>query len=445
MFSKAVFDEIKSFMEPFDSEKKALERVLNHSEFTDSPVLRNLLIYLVECYHKNSIPKETAIAIDVFGKDSSFNPSEDTIVRVNTHNLRHKLEHYYKGKGRRDKLKIVIPKGHYAVKFERVRRSSYYFNGNGTRKTLLTALFIILTVALTYFLTRTLSHQEQVDNPFSAFGANHFIWGDFIDDARPTLIVLGDFYFLRYFDEETQRGFRIRDILINNEAELEKFKQRYPEYRALQRDKENSFVHKDQIFAYSRILPIFLAHGIQPKIRLVSQLPSSELLNNNIVFLGNFKNIGIFKSFFKHSHFTYQLTASTPRANPRDPFKLYSDQKIFYNADDDTTVIAYDRIGSVYQSHTDYSIVSKFPGPNQNTVMLFVSFYSAGISQAVEIFSSSEKLEMIKRRMHPLPQDSTRYFEILFETTGYNRTGLTTTIKHFHTIDPGLNFWSLLD
>ncbi|MBD3374833.1 hypothetical protein GF406_07365 [candidate division KSB1 bacterium] len=430
-------------MEPFDSERKALEKVLNNSEFADSPVLRNLLIYLVKCYHNNSTPKETAIAIDVFGKDSSFNPAEDTIVRVNTHNLRHKLEHYYKGKGRRDKLQIVIPKGHYAVKFERVRRSPFYVDR--TRKTVLTALLFIFAVAMTFILTRTFGSQGPKNNPFSPMSANHFIWGDFINEDKPTLIVLGDFYFLRYFDEETQRGFRIRDILINNETELEKFKQRYPEYKSLQRDTENSFVHKDQVFAYSRILPIFLAHGITPGIRLVSQLPSHELLNNNIVFLGNFKNIGIFKSFFKHSHFAYQLTASTPRANPRDPFKLYSDQKIFYDADDDTTVITYDRIGSVYHSHTDYSIVSKFPGPNNNTIMLFVSFYSAGISQAVDLFSSTEKLAMIKERMQALSQDSTRFFEILFETTGYNRTGLTTTIKHFHPIDPELNFWSLLD
>ncbi len=57
--------------------------------------------------------KEFTLGIEVFEKDESFDPSVDSIVRVEATRLRSKLTEYYVGEGQGDPVRIGIPKGHY--------------------------------------------------------------------------------------------------------------------------------------------------------------------------------------------------------------------------------------------------------------------------------------------------------------------------------------------
>src|SRR4030042_2802502 len=91
--------------------------ILESKEFRDSPVYKNLLSYLVESTLSNNVPKEITIAIDVFGKDANFNANKDSTVRYHIHILRKKLDEYYRNEGREDKIRLVIPKGHYEIEF----------------------------------------------------------------------------------------------------------------------------------------------------------------------------------------------------------------------------------------------------------------------------------------------------------------------------------------
>ena len=68
--------------------------------------------------------KEFALAVDVFGKDQSFDPGIDSIVRVEASRLRSKLREYYDTVGAGDPLKIEIPKGHYVPVFRRLNAVS---------------------------------------------------------------------------------------------------------------------------------------------------------------------------------------------------------------------------------------------------------------------------------------------------------------------------------
>lgn len=61
--------------------------------------------------------KEFTLGIEVFEKDESFDPSVDSIVRVEATRLRSKLTEYYVGEGQRDSVRIDIPKGHYVPVF----------------------------------------------------------------------------------------------------------------------------------------------------------------------------------------------------------------------------------------------------------------------------------------------------------------------------------------
>ena len=64
---------------------------------------------------------EYCIATAVFGRaKTTFNASEDAIVRVEAHRLRKRLKEYYAGPGRNHAIQIVLPTGTYIPSFRQV-------------------------------------------------------------------------------------------------------------------------------------------------------------------------------------------------------------------------------------------------------------------------------------------------------------------------------------
>lgn len=100
--------------------KNALLRVLQSTEFNAVQQLRSFLTYVVraELENRSHELKGYTIAVEALGRDESFDPISDPIVRVEAARLRRRLTKYYSGDGRDDPLRIVIPKGTYVPRFE---------------------------------------------------------------------------------------------------------------------------------------------------------------------------------------------------------------------------------------------------------------------------------------------------------------------------------------
>ena len=101
--------------------RQQLERILASATFRQSDRLKRFLTFIVReaiTGHRDEL-KEYVIGVQVFGKEESFDPRTDPIVRVQARRLRAKLVHYYGGEGRADELIIDLPKGGYAPVFKR--------------------------------------------------------------------------------------------------------------------------------------------------------------------------------------------------------------------------------------------------------------------------------------------------------------------------------------
>lgn len=105
-----------------DPRWQATERILQSLVFRRSPRLCQLLAYMAEqsLLDEHHQLTETAIAVHVFGRDSSFDPAIDTIVRSQMVRLREKLEQYYHEDKGHEAIRIVVPKGKYQIHFEQV-------------------------------------------------------------------------------------------------------------------------------------------------------------------------------------------------------------------------------------------------------------------------------------------------------------------------------------
>ena len=105
---------------PSESEvRAALGRILESEEFIRSKRIGAFLRFVVEeaLADRGDRLKAVTIAQDVFGRDESFDPRTDTIVRVEAGRLRRRLKRYYEASGREDSVLIEIPVGTYTPRF----------------------------------------------------------------------------------------------------------------------------------------------------------------------------------------------------------------------------------------------------------------------------------------------------------------------------------------
>jgi TolB-like protein/Flp pilus assembly protein TadD len=117
-----------------DSQKLVLEqlqRIIGSATFQPVDRLKRFLTFIVNeaLEGRRKDLKEYVIGVQVFGKEDSFDPRTDPIVRVQARRLRAKLVRYYREEGRIDEWIVELPKGGYAPIFKRretpvlVRRS----------------------------------------------------------------------------------------------------------------------------------------------------------------------------------------------------------------------------------------------------------------------------------------------------------------------------------
>ena len=99
--------------------RAALERILGSVEFARSKRVGSFLRFVVEetLADRGDRLKAFSIAREVYGRDETFDPRTDTIVRVEAGRLRRRLVKYYETMDQDDPVRIDIPKGGYTPAF----------------------------------------------------------------------------------------------------------------------------------------------------------------------------------------------------------------------------------------------------------------------------------------------------------------------------------------
>ena len=99
--------------------RAALGRVAASAAFTASPRMQDFLRYVVEetLAGRGDEIKGYSLALEVFRRGDSFDPANDSVVRVEAARLRRTLATYYEGEGKDDPVVIGIPKGGYVPDF----------------------------------------------------------------------------------------------------------------------------------------------------------------------------------------------------------------------------------------------------------------------------------------------------------------------------------------
>jgi len=97
-----------------------VQRIIQSKAFRTSEIHRNLLSYLAEKSLSGTAGglKEYTVGLDVFAKPASYDPRQESVVRMHVARLRQKLADYYRTEGVNDAVIVDLPKGGFKVTFE---------------------------------------------------------------------------------------------------------------------------------------------------------------------------------------------------------------------------------------------------------------------------------------------------------------------------------------
>jgi hypothetical protein len=136
--------------------REELDRVLASHEFQSSKLCQSFLRYVVENTlngHTDSL-KERTIGIEVFGKTTSYDPSEDAGVRVKAGEVRKRLRSYYLSGPADAQLSIDLPAGTYIPEFRHVKREEQLTPAKSwvrSRLFLIASSVVLLGLAMSVF------------------------------------------------------------------------------------------------------------------------------------------------------------------------------------------------------------------------------------------------------------------------------------------------------
>lgn len=134
-----------------DAVRLQTERILASETFAGSERLSRFLRFTVETtlQGQGDQIKEYLVGREVFDRNDDYDPRLDPIVRVEARRLRSKLDEYYAGPGRQDRLRIQFRKGSYApfVELADVASPGVYATSGPSRRWLIAAGGVAVVLA----------------------------------------------------------------------------------------------------------------------------------------------------------------------------------------------------------------------------------------------------------------------------------------------------------
>jgi len=433
--------------------RRHLQKTLSSEQMEKSETSQKLLRYLAERALRGDIPKETEIAIDVFGRDSSFNSAEESLVRVGVRALRRRLHDYYAQSGQHDEFVFTIPKGGYrlnCVPREALPEPDEPLSATETEvpvplarpaaetepdlveplrpraapqwvrvwSIVATALLLVSVSVSTYlWLNRT---RLTVDPATAALARTPF-WSGIIDSDRPLMLVLGDGFMYTNVDRLTGRVQLIRDRAINSSEELRVFLAANPSIAEGRGQRYTSMLQKSTTLGMASVLRLVSHPGRQIEIRPRDDMQVDDLQKYDIIYIGPLSRLGPLAGYYElQSRYRYESKTNSVR--------------------DIVTGKSFVPEGELTDKHTEYALAARFIGPGGNHILILTpGGRNSGMLLTVRTFTSTKELQDIARRLldshKPLPDS----FEALLSVTSFGQTDVASEVLDVHALPSPLN------
>jgi len=412
---------LKSIGEVFsEAELRALcRRIINSGELGRSKFYSVMLQYLVQCSLENRLPRELELAIEVLGRGEDFDVTADSAVRVYVHQLRKKLDSYYENNEQGATYRIVIPKGQYAIAVNsqssslmplRIKRPEPYLSfTNGLMFTVVFLLLANLIVLITG--SATTSNQSTFEV------AEHPVWDSVLSDNQPILLVMGDYYIFGELNANGNIARMVREFNINSRTDLEDLQFNDIEQAGNYLDLDLSYMPEGSAFALAKIVPILEKSGKPVGITMMSDLTTSDIRSNHIVY------IGYLSALEKLANMAF--AGSGLKIGRSYDELLNTETSKYYTSD-----AGLPEEGEPFR---DYGMFSTFPVSVDTQVILISGMRDAGLMHTAQALANVDALMDLVTAVDN--DEALTSFEALFEVYGVDRLNFDANLVYARALD----------
>jgi len=382
--------------------------------------LLELFDFLVARSAENRPPKESEIALAVFGKADGDVSRDDPVARVYVHRLRKRLEDFYLRQALPGEIRLDIPRGEYRIVGARTDAAATA----GTTETAASrvswlpmswkmiaaacaALIVLVNVGIWVVVMNT-----RPDRPTRI--ADNAVWSELAHGDRPLLIVVGDYYMFGEYEDQVQLKRLIRDFSINSKEDLTRHYMNDPAQFDRYSDVALQYLPTSSAYALANLAPL-MKDGRSVKVSLASELTPDQLKANDIIFIGLLSGLGSLRDpVFARSNFS--VGKSYDQIVDAATGKTYTSEAFVASPGD-----------SMYR---DYGFFSAFSGPAGNRIAILTGSRDTALMGVAEFLTHPETLAKVNTAI-----GDAKDFEMLFEVKGQKHINLEAHILTSHPID----------
>ncbi len=413
-----------------DAVRDQLERILASGGFARSERLSRFLRFAVEkkLQGEGDRLKEYLLGIEVFDRNSSYDPRLDPIVRVEASRLRAKIREYYSTEGVSDPVRIDFGKGSYAPSLEsrtseESTKEDTLLPQRGVARDWKSAILVVLAalacLALVWGL-RLNAHNAALEARLSQAPGRALepdfapFWRPFFSEDVPTYVVFGSPMF---FSSDRLALFLRRPSLNdpNNFLTDPNFKPLEDSFGPLSGPRFD-YAEMGDALALQRLTHFFGRRG-----GMLTALPAHSatwdaIKAGNIIFLG------------------------TPRMNPllrklpvEKDFEWGPDDRIYNRKPQPGEQESY--ATSSNRDSATYVVLASYPGlESGRQVLLLMSHSGPGALAAVDYLTRLDSVRQMREKLHIAHPHEQRHFQMLLRVLVDNNVPVKTDYVTHHEV-----------
>jgi len=403
-----------------------IDRILHSQTFRNSEVLRVLLRFLGEktITGETDHLKEYTIGIDALGKPPTYDPRQDSSVRIQVGRLRQKLGEYYRNEGKDNPFVIDVPKGQFKVTCEpampRVELTAQpHLDVARPEETpasvpaatpafpwrwLAVALGVVLAVALAWgiYAGIELSSARRLSTERSGWTPElNELWKPFLATDRPLIMTVATPLFVGF-----EGAGVFRDTSINTWEEVQKSAKIEGIREALNNPAigPRHYVAVGEIAAVFRLGKILAASRLNVAMSRSDQISQQQLADSNVIFVGAPRVFGDRLHGLPAQREFVMDEAGVNNVHPRpgEPARMENNYPRTY------------AIGNVPDSGEIYAVITHEPGPlGSGDILSFSANHSPGTLAAVQWFTEPSLAKILTSKLRKPNGEIPRYYQVV--------------------------------
>ena len=399
-----------------------LRRILLSRHFSKAKKKSRFLEFLCEQALSGTAEglNEYAIGVDIYERGSDFDPHQDSIVRVQAHEIRKSLLAYYGEEGREDRLRIELPVGGYIPVFTRINGKSPapaedprlpVESAPDRRPTYWVLIVITACCSLLFgWLLRDLMVRSATSNAAARLpdGAAWF-WQPFLPPEQPPLVVLPVHPLLRAAHGGDSPATWRRGQVIDK-AKLPEFRdtihfRELPEFRFV--PNTTDFTAVGEGLGLLNLAELLGSAGQKIQAKTGRQVDYEAVKDGNTILLGGNQSWSGRIFLYRDGFEFHNGVISNEKPLP-------GEQAVYRPEFDPVT-------GNLSR---DYAVVLMLPNERRDQrVLLIYGIYTQGSQAAIEFVTNPERLAELRKFLMERAADKKsvpKYFQVLLATTVEN-------------------------